>query len=623
MITISKIAQLAKLIRKDILISTFEAKSGHPTSCLSAVELVVVLFYNHLVFETYNYPQIYHDEFVLSKGHAAPLLYSIYKRTGIINEDLLSLRKLGSLLEGHPSVRLKAVKYATGSLGQGLSIAVGAAWARKYRNLNSKVYVLVGDGEFAEGSNYEALTLASKYNLNNLCLILDVNRLGQSGQTYLAHQIEKYSKILEAFGWQYVIIDGHNIEAIDQAYKKFNQEASKPFAIIAKTIKGKGVSFLEDKDNWHGKPLSNHEELQKALNELDINQEDIDIQILYRKYPDVDNQTNIQSNDHFNLSEIDIETKPMATRQAISVALSKVGNYIKNLIVLDADVKNSTYTEYFEKLYNDRFIQCHIAEQAMVGISLGLAKNGFIPYLSTFGAFFTRAFDFIRMMVYSKPPLVIFTGTHAGISIGEDGASQMALEDIAMFTSLIESTVLYPSDSISAQKLLIEVFKQHFEGRLKGIVYFRTSRPSTSNIYNLNENFEIGKVKVVKKSHSDKVAILSAGVPLFEALKAYELLQKEGINIRVIDLYTVKPIDEKYLIKSIDGIKKIIVVEEHSIYGSIGQIISYILLKNGYQTDYFEIMAVNEIPLSAPANDLLSFHKLDSIAIRDKVKSIL
>lgn len=616
MITTTNIQELCKLIRKDILESTFYAKSGHPTTCLSSVELVTVLFLKYLVFEPENYPQIYHDEFILSKGHAAPLLYSIYKKVGIINEDLKTLRKFGSLLEGHPSVKLNGVKYATGSLGQGLSIAVGAAWARKYHKIDSKVYVLIGDGEFAEGSNFEALNIAYKYNLNNLCLIIDVNRLGQSEETLFKHNLDEYVKRLDAFGWEYVVIDGHNIEEIEGAYQKFINGVNKPFAIVAKTFKGKGVSFLENKENWHGKPLQTLDELNKAIQELNIQNEEVSVNVSYRRYPYSNSVQN-------KLIPVEVEYKEMATRQAVAKAITKVGKYINNLVVLDADVKNSTYTEYFEKEYGDRFIQCHIAEQVMTGMALGLAKNGFIVYLSTFGAFFTRAFDFVRMMMYSKPPLVIFVGTHAGVSIGEDGPSQMALEDLAMFSSLIESTVLYPSDSVSAQKLLINVINQHLQGKLNGIVYFRTSRPSTSILYDINEEFEIGKVKVLRKSENDEIAILSNGVPLFEVIKAYNKLKDEGINVRVIDVYSIKPLDEDYLVRALDGIKKVLIFEEHSLYGGMGQIVSSLLLKKGNVLDYFEIIAIDKIPLSAPANDLLNYHNMDYFSIYNKVKQVV
>ncbi len=616
MITTTNSQELCKLIRKDILESTFYAKSGHPTTCLSSVELVTVLFLKYLVFEPENYPQIYHDEFILSKGHAAPLLYSIYKKVGIINEDLKTLRKLGSLLEGHPSVKLNGVKYATGSLGQGLSIAVGAAWARKYHKIDSKVYVLIGDGEFAEGSNFEALNIAHKYNLNNLCLIIDVNRLGQSEETLFKHNLDEYVKRLDAFGWEYVVIDGHNIEEIEGAYQKFINGVNKPFAIVAKTFKGKGVSFLENKENWHGKPLQTLDELNKAIQELNIQNEEVSVNVSYRRYPYSNSVQN-------KLIPVEVEYKEMATRQAVAKAITKVGKYINNLVVLDADVKNSTYTEYFEKEYGDRFIQCHIAEQVMTGMALGLAKNGFIVYLSTFGAFFTRAFDFVRMMMYSKPPLVIFVGTHAGVSIGEDGPSQMALEDLAMFSSLIESTVLYPSDSVSAQKLLINVINQHLQGKLNGIVYFRTSRPSTSILYDINEEFEIGKVKVLRKSENDEIAILSNGVPLFEVIKAYNKLKDEEINVRVIDIYSIKPLDEDYLVRALDGIKKVLIFEEHSLYGGMGQIVSSLLLKKGKVLDYFEIIAIDKIPLSAPANDLLNYHNMDYFSIYNKVKQVV
>jgi len=619
MLTDTTLQELCKNIRKDILVSTFHAKSGHPTSSLSAVELLTVLFFRYLVFETENYPQIYHDEFILSKGHAAPLLYSIYKRAGIINEDLLSLRKIGSPLEGHPSTKLKGVKYATGSLGQGLPIAVGAAIARKKMNVDSRVYVLCGDGEFAEGSNYEALNIASHYKLNNLCLIIDVNKYGQSSKTLFDHRVDEYVKRLESFGWEAISIDGHDIDQISSAYQRFlNRNSSNPFAIVAKTYKGKGVSFLEDKESWHGKPIQKEEDLKKAIEELNIQEENVKVNIRNSRYDFSNNVSNSVS-----LISIDIDDDVLPTRQSIAKALTKIGKYINSLIVLDADVKNSTFTEYFEREYPDRFVQCFIAEQAMVGMALGLAKNGFLVYLSTFGAFLSRAFDFIRMMNYSNVPLVVMVGTHAGVSIGEDGPSQMALEDIAFMKSIIDTTVLYPSDSISAQKLLVEVFNQHLRGNLRGIVYFRASRGAIDNIYSKDDNFEIGKVKVVKQSSDDKVVVLSNGVPLYEVIKAHQMLKNENINIRVIDVYSIKPIIEEDFIEKLGNIRKILVVEEHSRWGGTFETVSSIILKNKYNVEYFDVFSVDKIPLSGTPMSLLNYHSLDSESIYRKIKEII
>ncbi|MGC8815132.1 MAG: transketolase [bacterium] len=632
-INIDTLKEISKIVRKDILTSTYLAGSGHPTTCLSAVELLVSLFFNYLVFDNENYGSIYQDEFILSKGHAAPLLYSIYKHTKIIDEDLNTLRKYNSLLEGHPSVKLKGIKYATGSLGQGLSIALGAAWARKYKNLPSKVYVLVGDGELAEGSIYEAANLASFYKLSNLCVIADINRLGQSGTTMFEHNLNEYKKRFEAFDFNVISIeDGHDFNLINKAFELFINEYSKtdkPTIILAKTFKGKGVSFLEDKLDWHGKPITSKQDLELALNEIgesNINPHDF---INYKSYSISNNVPSIEIkidelemklNDFIKNFYNQNKEKKIATREAFPIGLTFLGSLINNLVVIDGDVKNSTYTLYFEKEYKDRFIESYIAEQSMIGFMLGLSKNGFIPVSSTFGAFLTRAYDFIRMMNYSKPELAIICGTHAGISIGEDGPSQMALEDIAAFKALFNTTVIYPSDAISTLRLLFNVFIEYLKGNLKGIVYFRTSRPTNNIIYNYNSNLKIGEASVIIENNSStkKIGIISAGVILHEALNASKKLSQENISFKLIDFYSIKPIKNiEYLIEDVE---KVVVFEEHSKNGGIGESIAPYLIN---KVNYFEIVAVDDIPVSGSPNDLLKHFKLDSESIYLKVKSLI
>ena len=631
-INIDTLKEIANVVRRDILISTYNAGSGHPTTCLSSVELLVSLFFNYLVFDNENFGNIYQDEFILSKGHAAPLLYSIYKHTKIIDEDLNTLRKYKSLLEGHPSVKLKGVKYSTGSLGQGLSIALGAAWSRKYKNLPSKVYVLVGDGELAEGSIYEAANLASFYKLSNLCVIADINRLGQSGPTMFEHNLKEYQKRFQSFNFNTIIIeDGHNFELINQAYESFINDFSKtdkPTIILAKTYKGKGVSFLEDKLDWHGKPITKKEELDLALKEIPeskINPANFvhyksysisnDISTLRISKEEIDNVMENFIRD-FYLKNKD---KKIATREAFGIGLSFLGSIFNNLVVVDGDVKNSTYTMYFEKEYKDRFIQSYIAEQSMVGFMLGVSKNGFIPVGSTFGAFLTRAYDFIRMMNYSKPNLVILCGTHAGISIGEDGPSQMALEDISMFKSLFNTTVIYPSDAISIIKLLFNVFKDYLKGDIQGIVYFRTSRPATDIIYNHETKFEIGKNLILKENgENPKIGIVSAGFILHEALKACNELAKENISFKLIDFYSIKPI--KNIEELIKDVEKVVVFEEHSKWGGIGETIAPFIVN---KVKSFEIIAVDDIPVSGNPMELIKHFNLDSYSIYNKIKSLV
>jgi len=634
-VNIETLKEISKIIRRDILISTYLAGSGHPTTCLSAVELLVSLFFNYLVFDNEDYGSIYQDEFILSKGHAAPLLYSIYKHTKIIDEDLSTLRKYNSLLEGHPSTKLKGVKYATGSLGQGLSIALGASWARKYKKLPSKVYVLVGDGELAEGSIYESANLASYYNLSNLCIIADINRLGQSGLTMFEHNLSEYKKRFEAFGFNVITLeDGHNFELINQAFELFINQYSntnKPTIILAKTFKGKGVSFLEDKLDWHGKPITKKEDLELALNEIGeskINPSDF---ITYKSYSISNNVPSTQIkidelenklNNFVKDFYLKNKNKKISTREAFGIGLTFLGSLIDNLVVIDGDVKNSTYTLYFEKEYKDRFIESYIAEQSMIGFVLGLSKNGFIPVASTFGAFLTRAYDFIRMMNYSRPDLAIICGTHSGVSIGEDGPSQMALEDIAAFKALFNTTVLYPSDAISTIKLLFNVFIEYLKGNLKGIVYFKTSRPSSNIIYDYNSDFEIGENKIIKENNIDnslnnsKIGIISAGVILHEALKACNKL--DNIPFKLIDFYSIKPI--KNTDKILKDVKQVLVFEEHSKDGGIGETIAPYLVN---KVNHFEIVAIDDIPVSGSPEDLLKHFKLDSESIYLKIKSLI
>jgi transketolase len=497
------------------------------------------------------------------------------------------------------------------------------------------VYVLVGDGELAEGSIYESANLASYYNLSNLCIIADINRLGQSGPTMFEHNLSEYQKRFEAFGFNVITLeDGHNFELINQAFELFINQYSntnKPTIILAKTLKGKGVSFLEDKLDWHGKPITKKEDLELALSEIGeskINPSDF---ITYKSYSISNNVPSIQ----IKIDEIENKLnnfvkdfylknkdKKIATREAFGIGLTFLGSLIDNLVVIDGDVKNSTYTLYFEKEYKDRFIESYIAEQSMIGFMLGLSKNSFIPVASTFGAFLTRAYDFIRMMNYSRPDLAIICGTHSGVSIGEDGPSQMALEDIAAFKALFNTTVLYPSDAISTIKLLFNVFIEYLKGNLKGIVYFRTSRPSSNIIYDYNSDFEIGENKIIKENNIDnslnnsKIGIISAGVILHEALKACNKL--DNIPFKLIDFYSIKPI--KNIDKILKDVKQVVVFEEHSKDGGIGETIAPYLVN---KVNHFEIVAIDDIPVSGSPDDLLKHFKLDSESIYLKIKSLI
>ncbi|MDD5164239.1 MAG: transketolase [Patescibacteria group bacterium] len=612
---IDKLKKLSKLIRYYILFSTTEAGSGHPTSSLSATDLMAVLFFGGFFRVNLQDPKfVNNDRFILSKGHAVPALYAVYAAAGILTEtDLKKLRKFDSPLEGHPVPRFPYSEVATGSLGQGLSVGVGMAINAKYLDkLPYRTYVLLGDSEMAEGSVWEAIELASYYKLDNLIGIIDVNRLGQRGETMLGHKVNEYAKRISAFGWQTIVIDGHNLKEIEKTFKKANQIKNKPIMIIAKTIKGKGVSFLENKNGWHGKALSK-EEFNKAVQELGEIDKKIKGEIQepekgQKSTPTPMGRGSDRSVGEFKIIEYPINT-PVATRKAFGNAITRLAEKYPEIVVLDGEVGNSTYAEIFEKKFPKRFFQMFIAEQNMVGTALGLDKRGKIPFVPTFGAFLIRAFDQIRMSQYSEANLK-FIGSHAGVSIGEDGPSQMALEDIAMFRTILNSVVLYPSDAISTEKLVEEMIK------FKGIAYLRTTRSATPIIYKPNENFPIGGSKVLKKSEKDAVTVVAAGITLFEALKAYEILKKEGINIRIIDLYSIKPIDAATLQQAAKETKAIITVEDHFAEGGMGEAVRSIGIN-------INSLAVRKMPRSGRPEELLDFEEISAKAIIKKIREIM
>ncbi|MBI4243015.1 MAG: transketolase [Planctomycetes bacterium] len=596
---------IANRLRKQVIQMTTEAGSGHPTSCMSCAEIFAVLFFHEMNWDPNDPDSRSYDQFILSKGHAAPILYAALKEAGALkNTDLLSLRKNGSILEGHPSVRCPFIKIATGSLGQGLSAACGIALARKNDNIKSTVFVLLGDGETQEGSVWESLNFASHYKLNNLIAIVDINRLGQSGPTMFEHEISNYEKRFQAFGWNTISVDGHNTEKLIEAVKSAKQKA--PCAILAKTIKGKGVPFLEDTKGDHGRAVPK-EKLQEALASISNHAFAVEVKPLVKAAN--------QNNEGLISADIDLPYKPgdmVATREAYGATLKEIGKKVKNLYVLDADVKNSTYSEKFLSEFPERFVQAFIAEQNMAGMALGLAVEGKIPTFSSFACFLTRAFDFFRMAAYSRPAHYIVCGSHAGASIGEDGPSQMGLEDIAMMKSIFESTVVYPSDAVSAAKLTCELIKQ------KGVSYIRTTRPKTKVLYEKNETFPVGGSKTLRSSTSDKATIIACGVTLYETLKAYDLLKSQGTNIRVIDLYSIKPIDQQTIRKAIDETKFIITCEDHSVFGGIGDEVAKVILSYGKQCR-FRMLGVQNIPSSGSPEELLSIHGIDCQAI---IKSI-
>ena len=608
-VDMEKLKELAQLIRYYILVSTTEAGSGHPTSSLSATDLMTCLLFGGIFnFDVNNPHAPNNDRIIFSKGHASPLFYALWAAAGkVTEEELLTLRKFGSPLEGHPTVLFPYTEASTGSLGQGLSIGVGMAINAKYVDkLPYRTFVLLGDSEMAEGSQWEAMQIAAHYNLDNLIGIIDVNRLGQRGETMYGHNLDAYKRRVASFGWKAIVIDGHALPEILTAYRKA-QRASQPVMIIARTIKGKGVSFVEDKNGWHGKAL-NREDLAKALEELgSVN---TSLRGMIRKPKNLKPQKLDAQETQVIKYDPD---KPVATRKAYGYALARIFPAYPDIVVLDAEVSNSTYSEIFKEAYPERFFEMYIAEQNMVGTALGFSRQGKIPFISTFAAFFTRAFDQIRMSQYSDPNIK-FVGSHAGVSIGEDGASQMGLEDFAMFRTPLNSVVLYPSDAVSTEKLVEEAAKH------QGLVYIRTTRQATPIIYNNKEEFPIGGSKVLRENNNDLVTVITAGITLFEALNAYEELKKDGISIRVVDLYCLKPVDSATLHECAKTTKAIITVEDHFLEGGLGEAV-----KSSFTSLSVPVycLAVTKMPRSGKPHELLDYEGISKNAIIKKIKEII
>ena len=604
--------QKATNLRIHSIISTSEAGSGHPTTCLSAADIVSALFFHAMRYDTADAQNPNNDRFILSKGHAAPLLYAAYAEAGIIpTEKLRTLRQIDSILEGHPTPRFEWTEVATGSLGQGLSLGLGMALNGKYLDASDyRVYVLLGDGETAEGGVWEAAALASHYKLNNLIGIVDVNALGQSQRTMYAFDIDTYCQRFEAFGWQTIGIDGHDLDEILPALDQAKASTEKPTMIVAKTFKGKGVSFLENADNWHGKALAQGEELDKALAELGPLQLNLSTQIESPSAIVVNGDRSIGTECEPPDYPPDEE---MATRSGYGVGLAKLGSVNPSVVALDGDTKNSTYAEQFMELHPNRYFEMFIAEQNLVGAGIGLAKRGKIPFVSTFAAFLSRAYDQIRMSAISQANIK-YAGSHCGVSIGEDGPSQMGLEDIAMFRAIPGAAVLYPSDAVAAERLVAEAAAH------EGIVYLRTSRPKTALLYDAAESFPIGGCKVIRKSGEDKVTVVAAGVALHEALKAHEVLAQEGIAIRVIDLYSIKPIDAEALQTAASETNNtLITVEDHYPEGGLGDAV---LDAVATQAVYVHKLAVTGMPRSGKPEELLEYHGISANAIVQKVKEL-
>ena len=555
--------ELAQQIRVDAIRCSTEAGSGHPTSSLSAAELMAVLMTRHLRYDFSHPDHPNNDRLIFSKGHASPLLYAMYRGAGVItDEEFLTYRKLGSRLEGHPTPVLPWVDAATGSLGQGLAIGVGIALAgRNLDRLPYRIYVLHGDSETAEGAVWEAFEHAAHYRLDNLIAILDVNRLGQRGETMLGWNTGAYARRAQAFGWRTVEIDGHDVEAVDRAYAEAaaGSGSGQPLAIIARTVKGKGVSFIENKEGWHGKALK-RDEADRAIAELG-GRPNITVNVALpedlrperRDAPAGDGQL-----PHYNVGD------KVATRKAYGDALRALGAARRDVVALDGEVSNSTYAEEFAAAYPDRYFEMYIAEQQMLAAAVGLQARNYVPFASTFAAFLTRAYDFIRMAAISRANIKI-CGSHAGVSIGEDGPSQMGLEDLAIMRAVHGSTVLYPCDANQTAQLVWEMADR------PGIVSLRTTRMATPVIYQPGERFPIGGSRVLRQSSHDQVTLVGAGVTTIESLRAADVLAARGIAARVIDAYSVKPIDAQALrdaFRATGG--RLVIAEDHWPEGGLG-----------------------------------------------------
>jgi len=600
---------IANQLRIHSITATTAAGSGHPTSCLSAADVMAALFFGHMRYDPKN-PRFHNnDRFILSKGHAAPILYAAWAEAGLFPvEDLLKLRTLGSDLEGHPTPRLSFVDVATGSLGQGLGIGVGMALAARLDKLTYNTYVLLGDGEIAEGAVWEAASLAGLQKLNNLIAVVDVNRLGQSQPTALEHDIPAYRKRFEAFGWRVEDVDGHDIEELLEVLSGIGLD-DKPLCILAKTYKGAGVSFLQDLEGWHGRPL-NKDEAARAIAELQpSSQHAAGLAIpAPMALPPPKNEA--------PASYPALNYKPgdsVATREAYGNALARIGETDLRVVAMDGDTKNSTYAEKFFKKFPERFTECFIAEQTLVAVAVGFGTRGKVPFASTFACFMTRAYDQIRVAGISQANLKL-AGSHVGVSIGEDGPSQMGLEDLAMMRAITGSVVLYPSDAVSTEKLVEQM------ALAKGICYLRTSRPKTPVIYKNDEAFPVGGAKVLRQAAGDKATVVAAGVTLHEALKAADALAKDGIGITVIDAYSVKPLGKDVIKAAAQKTKNTVVtVEDHYAEGGLGDAVAGELSADGFKVHK---LAVREVPRSGKADELLAKFGINADAIVAKVKAL-
>jgi len=608
--TIDTYRDLARQLRADSIRCSSAAGSGHPTSSLSAADLMAVLLAGHLRYDWSKPDSPANDHLIFSKGHASPLVYAMFRAAGVIDDqELLTFRRLGSRLEGHPTPVLPWVDVATGSLGQGFPIAVGVALAgARVLQAPYRVWALLGDSETAEGSVWEAFERAGHEGLTNLTAIIDVNRLGQRGPTQLEWDTERYAARCEAFGWEAIVVDGHDVAAIDAAFTAA-VGAQRPVVIIARTRKGEGVSFLADKPGWHGKTLD-PEQTNQALAELG----DAPSRTFDTRKPDAWTRPKRAH----GRPTLKAYTEPLATRKAYGEALAALGAARGDVVVLDAEVSNSTHAEDFKKEHADRFFEMYIAEQQLVAAAVGMQVVGLVPFASTFAAFLTRAYDFIRMAAVSRASIRL-SGSHAGVSIGEDGPSQMALEDLAMMRAVHGSTVLYPCDANQTAKLVAQM------ADLEGVSYIRTTREKTPPLYTADEEFPIGGSKIVRGGGTDDaVCIVAAGITVHEAMKAAEALAADGVQVRLIDAYSVKPIDTKALVaaaKATGG--RIVVVEDHWPEGGLGDAVLAALAGAGEIGLRYRHLAVREMPASGKPAELLEAAGISGTHIAKAARELL
>jgi len=612
---IQNLKDVANKLRILSIKCTNAAGSGHPTSCCSMAELTSVLFFHTMKYKVSDPRDQSSDRFVLSKGHSAPILYAAWCMAGLFPEsELMQLRKLGNDLEGHPTPRLNFVDVATGSLGQGLSCSAGMAYTGKHFDKGSyRVFCLMGDGESAEGSVMEAANFASFYKLDNLVGIIDINRLGQSDPTSLQHEMEVYQKRWESYGWNAIVVDGHDVEAICRAYYDAEAAKGRPTMILAKTYKGKGIPGIENELNWHGKALGGKADdaiaaIEAQIVDKNISGEKLNTQVVADDVKPVDP------------SAIPLSEKPtyaadakVATRHAYGTALAKLGRSSDRVVALDGDTKNSTFAITFQKEFPDRFIECFIAEQNMLGVGMGCAtRDRTVAFASAFACFLSRGYDQIRMGAISQTKLKM-AGSHVGVSIGEDGPSQMALEDLAMFRAINNCNVFYPSDAVSCERAVELCANQ------PNMCYIRTSRPATAILYGADEPFAVGKGKVVRQSDSDKCLLIGAGITLHECIKAQETLAGEGINCRVFDPFCIKPIDAEGIIanaKACGG--NIVVVEDHYPEGGVGEAVSSaVSMEAGIRVHR---LAVTGLPRSGPPTALMEMFGVSAKQVIEAVK---